>query len=321
MTQPEEGAPAPEQSKKDEAAGEQEGVAAAAPLDTPIETPATDENESAPAEEESGGGEDSGEESGEERGDHRGPVAVPRLSRKIYLKGTISCLSGLHIGGSGGSLDIGGADHPVQRNRLTREPYIPGSSLKGKVRFLLERSEGLQLPDRRHRGRNDVPDTGPIARLFGTKAGGGGATVTRLIVRDAALANGEALRRSPDLDLPYTEVKTELSIDRISAGSAPRQIERVPAGAKFTYEMVISVYEGDDAAELLTTLFNGLVLLADDYLGGYGSRGSGQVAVTVDGVLSRDKAELLSSAPAQPFAVEIPAALQPASAAGVAAQA
>ncbi|HTL53307.1 MAG TPA: type III-A CRISPR-associated RAMP protein Csm3 [Planctomycetota bacterium] len=298
--------------KKDEGTppADQEGVAAAAPLDTPTDGPAAeggseDQETTAGREEES---EETASEQ-EERND-RGPVSVPKLDRKVYLKGTITCLSGLHIGGSGGSLDIGGADHPVQRNRLTREPYIPGSSLKGKIRFLVERAEGVLPADRRHRSRNDPPDHSPITRLFGTKAGGGGATVTRLIVRDAALANAEMLRKSPDLDLPYTEVKTELSIDRITAGSAPRQLERVPAGAKFTYEMVVSLYEGDDAPELLKVLFNGLVLLADDYLGGYGSRGSGQVAVTVDGVTSRDKAGLLSSTPAAPYAVEIPAALQ-----------
>lgn len=291
-----------------ETPADQEGVAAAAPLDTPTDlAPAGEDND------QSAGREEEGEESSEqheERNDRGGPVSVPKLERKIYLHGSITCLSGLHIGGSGGSLDLGGADHPVQRNRLTREPYIPGSSLKGKMRFLLERAEGVQLAERRHRSRNDPPDNSPISRLFGTKAGGGGATVTRLIVRDAGLTNAEMLRKSPDLDLPYTEVKTELSIDRITAGSAPRQIERVPAGAKFGYDMVLSIYEGDDSAELLKTVFYGLILLGDDYLGGYGSRGSGQVAVTVDGVTSRDKAGLLGSAPAAPYAVEIPAALQ-----------
>lgn len=65
-----------------------------------------------------------------------------KLTRKIKIEGRIIALSGLHIGGSNTGMSIGGADATVVRNPLTNEPYIPGSSLKGKMRSLLERLEG-----------------------------------------------------------------------------------------------------------------------------------------------------------------------------------
>jgi CRISPR-associated protein Csm3 len=57
----------------------------------------------------------------------------------------------------------------------------------------------------------------------------------------------------------------------------PRQLERVPAGAKFNFEMVLNIFEDDKEVELVSDLFSGMQLLQNDYIGGAGSRGSGQV--------------------------------------------
>jgi CRISPR-associated protein Csm3 len=89
-------------------------------------------------------------------------------------------------------------------------------------------------------------------------------------------------------------VKTEVSIDRVTSAANPRQMERVPAGSVFSNRksdgaenagadvIVYSVYQGDDCnavrdVERMETLFTGMQLLEDDYLGGLGSRGSGKV--------------------------------------------
>ena len=65
-----------------------------------------------------------------------------QLVKKIKISGLITAKTGLHIGGSNIGMSIGGADATVVRNPLSNEPYIPGSSLKGKMRSLLEKAYG-----------------------------------------------------------------------------------------------------------------------------------------------------------------------------------
>ena len=64
------------------------------------------------------------------------------LERIYRLDFEIELLTGLHIGGSTDTFDIGGADSTVIKNPLTHEPYIPGSSIKGKLRSLLTQKYG-----------------------------------------------------------------------------------------------------------------------------------------------------------------------------------
>src|SRR3989304_7996305 len=68
-----------------------------------------------------------------------------KLSKIKELKGTIVLKSGLHIGSGNMEMHIGGTDSPVIKHPHTLEPYIPGSSLKGKVRSLLEMESGLMI--------------------------------------------------------------------------------------------------------------------------------------------------------------------------------
>lgn len=223
-----------------------------------------------------------------------------QLQGKIFIRGEIEAITGLHIGGSAGELDIGGVDNPVIRNPLTREPYIPGSSLRGKMRSLLDRH--LDRPLNKHIRRNspqvrvhecdrlDDYKACPVCQVFGVAPSGnmGDTTPTRLIVRDALLTSETRKRFDEiDTDMPYTELKTEVAIDRITSAATPRSTERVPAEATFgPLEMVHSLYTlGTDAEGSLdreVTLFDsvltGMELLEDDYLGGSGSRGSGKIA-------------------------------------------
>ncbi len=74
-------------------------------------------------------------------------------------------------------------------------------------------------------------------------------------------------------------MKFENSIKRVE-GTAdnPRQVERVPAGAKFNVEIVVNVWDNDvDGRKSIEMLERGIKALVNDYLGGNGSRGYGQV--------------------------------------------
>lgn len=108
---------------------------------------------------------------------------------------------------------------------------------------------------------------------------------SRLIFRDSYL-NGESAQKLADskfTDYPYSEVKFENTIDRIKGkADNPRKFERVPAGAFFDFEIILNVWEGEDENSLEKLLREGITLLNNDYLGGCGSRGYGQVEITLD---------------------------------------
>lgn len=197
-----------------------------------------------------------------------------RLVKKILYTGTIELKTGLHIGGTNAALNIGGPDKFVVRNPLNNIPYIPGSSLKGKMRALVEIANGCVDVDRGKVGPSKDPNS-VSGKLFGVATGSDNNRPSRLIVRDADL-DVDACDFS-NTDLPYTESKTEVAIDRVTAKANPRTFERVPAGAKFKLNMVLNVFEGEDEKELKKTLKQAIELLQDDYLGGHGSRGYGQI--------------------------------------------
>jgi CRISPR-associated protein Csm3 len=216
---------------------------------------------------------------------------------KLLIEGELICETGLHIGAGKGTLEIGGADNPVVKDAFGK-PYIPGSSLRGRLRSLLEQALGFVNPKQlvyvsRRKGQevrihaSDEPGD-EISLLFGRAPGRvervegdvlNQATITpaRLTVYDAALQIDSitaAMRESLDDEL--TEVKSEAAIDRLTSQSQARTLERVPAGASFRVKLILDVLCPEDK-ELVATLVQGLSLLEDDALGGGGSRGSGRV--------------------------------------------
>lgn len=221
-----------------------------------------------------------------------------RLIGKLILEADLRCETGLHIGAGKGSLEIGGADNPVVKDAFGR-PYVPGSSLRGKLRSLLEQAGGLAVPSElvylsKRKGQevrihqSDRPDDeicllfgrspGRVERVDGEVMDGTVATPARLAVYDAPLdlaSITDSMRENLDDEL--TEVKSENAIDRITAQANPRTLERVPAGARFRVRMVLDILCEEDKA-LLPRLAEGLRLLEDDSLGGGGSRGSGRVS-------------------------------------------
>lgn len=226
-------------------------------------------------------------------------TASIQLQGKIFLQGTIRAVTGLHIGGNSDDLEIGGIDNPIIRNAFNRQPYIPGSSLRGKMRGLLDRHFNNTLNKRVGRDvyvhecetPNDY-NVCPVCQVFGVapiRQLSGETMPTRLIVRDTFLSDDslEVLNRA-DTDTDFTEIKTEVAIDRITSAATPRQQERVLAGTTFgPFQMIQSFYTQDQSnpnaqleneIQLFDTVLKGMELLADDYLGGSGSRGSGQIA-------------------------------------------
>lgn len=201
------------------------------------------------------------------------------LVKKIKYTAKIKLLSNLHIGGTNTSMAIGGVDKFVVRNPIDQKPYIPGSSLKGKMRSLFELATGTYKAIERDQGYNYGPSTNrndKSGSLFGTSASNVGQP-SRLIVRDAPMTDGQEDKLSRT-DLYLTESKTEVSIDRIKASANPRTNEVVPRGVLFDFEAVLNIFSGDDEATLCQSFETAKRLLEDDYLGGNGSRGYGHIA-------------------------------------------
>ena len=216
-----------------------------------------------------------------------------KLSKKIIYTGVITLKTGLHIGGTNAALNIGGPDKFVVRNPINNIPYIPGSSLKGKMRALIEiKTPCAGLSDNRgFIGASKDPDS-KSGYLFGVSADNENREsvryASRLIVRDAELITDIdpelGVNEKTDFsntDLPYTESKTEVAIDRVTAKANPRTFERVPAGAKFRLNLVLNIFENDNETQLRKTLEQAIQLLHDDYLGGNGSRGYGQLLIDI----------------------------------------
>jgi CRISPR-associated protein Csm3 len=232
------------------------------------------------------------------------------LLKKVIIKGKIKAETGLAIGGSNTAMGIGGVDKGVIRNLVTNQPYIPGSSLKGKMRSLLEMTYG-EIGEKtmgvvKNGATND--DNHKAARLFGTASGNdyvdreknrGYQHASRVIVRDAYLSEKQSGDKKIDdffkqTDLLYTEVKTEVVIDRITSKAMPRQMERVPAGAQFDFEIVLNIFGDENEAQLMKDVFASLQLVQNDYIGGSGSRGSGQVSFNIESVKERSNEFYLS---------------------------
>lgn len=202
----------------------------------------------------------------------------------IIVNCEIEVLSGLHIGAGKETLEIGGLDNAVIKNPKTNAPYIPGSSLKGKMRFLTEWRLDRVKDEKVHSCKE--PNC-PICRIFGTleKADGPRGT-TRLVIRDAAII-GEF---NPETML---EIKYSTAIDRMSGtakGGSLRNQERVVPGVKFSFEMIYRVFDLGDRGESDLNNFKivaeSMQHLENDTLGGSGSRGCGQIAfrnITVNG--------------------------------------
>jgi len=253
---------------------------------------------------------------------------MAKLTGKIIISGTITATTGLHIGGSKSSLDIGGVDLNVIKTRRG-VPFIPGSSLKGKLRSMLAKTQNSiavskkqlrddkeaehELRDRYGKDYKTDEEVPFIIQLFG-EAGDNEkhSEITRVLVRDAymdAKKFNEDFEVKDPKNVEYADIKWENTIDR-KTGTAkhPRQLERVPAGSAFNVELVYDLYDDvnedykDNNGKVETIGFTKLQkhlwaldtamrLLQDDYIGGHGSRGYGRIEFTTVNVDQRNVGE------------------------------
>jgi len=222
----------------------------------------------------------------------------------ITIDSKLTLITGLHIGGADDGMKIGGVDSPVMKRevfcddngvvgfgnqRKSNEPYIAGSSLKGKIRTLLEHY--FRLVDPLGKGSvvdskssfGDVKYRDLIIKLFGESAGNDGIkgeiNISRAVFRDCFISD-VVRKASLESKIELFESKYENVIDRktgTTIGGGLRQIERVPSAVEFDFNMSIRVFEKDNEELLKNTIILGLKLLELDALGGSGSRGYGRV--------------------------------------------
>lgn len=203
--------------------------------------------------------------------------------KKKKFKCSIKVLTGMHIGAGNDKVQIGGVDSAVIKDPITQLPYIPGSSLKGKIRCLLETEGGYE-------GGTTNEELNKLFGLnneFRTKKGKdieNFETPTRLIFRDFFL-NDDCKTQFSNGQI-NTEFKTEIVIDR-AKGTAEkgglRTIERVPPEMEFEGEILVRYAEDEEEKKTTEVLKKGIELLNNDFLGGSGSRGYGAVFVELKG--------------------------------------
>jgi CRISPR-associated protein Csm3 len=215
-----------------------------------------------------------------------------QLTRIAKITGQIELITGLHIGSGNAEIRIGGTDNPVIKNPITNQPYIPGSSIKGKMRSLLEWRIGVvAATDGKPLGfghiaklpKDQKTSAKTLLQLFGGAPEGANMDEnllseigpSRLSFWDCNLA-AAWLAEVDAKNVPHTEIKMENSIDRIKGvAENPRNTERVPAGARFDFQLSIRVHDDED---LLEPILEGLKMLELSGLGGSGSRGYGKIS-------------------------------------------
>lgn len=221
-----------------------------------------------------------------------------RLRERLIISGTVEAVTPLHIGSGKPELEIGEVDMPILRTP-DGQPYIPGSSLKGRVRSEAERiarERGMEVcnpPDTRAMCGTIKKDKSPeefciCCRIFGTA--GEVSVASKVKFRDA---------------YPLGEVKsvlerTGIAIDRVKgtvAKGALYTIEAVPAGTKFGLEIVADNLSDDE----LKLLFAALKSVEDSALGGSSSRGFGKVKISISEVCRKTAGYYLGEEEEQRF--------------------
>lgn len=204
------------------------------------------------------------------------------FKENFVIKGKLVCETGLHIGGANDAINIGGADSILIRDSVSDLPFIPGSSLKGKLRSLLELNDKKSIQSvLEKKGKSSTDEDSIAVKIFGISSDKKNNLKypTRLIVRDS-FPTEESIKlwEKQEEVVRGSELKWENTIDRITSRANPRSLERIPKGSSFIFEFIFSVYEEDE--NNLMGLFEAMRLLEDNYLGGSGSRGYGKVKFT-----------------------------------------
>ncbi len=228
---------------------------------------------------------------------------------RIYVEipVVVEVRTGLFIGG----LESDVADNPIIKDKYGY-PYIPGSSIKGRIRSILELlngnidpSGGPRNPEKAlNLSNNPSPDElrkvyeDVLARVFGySPKNNRFFGPTRIYIEDFVLEDKEG--KSP---LDFMELKPENQIDRYTGQARnPRIVERIIPGSRFRGRIKIiafDVKEGDklikdaksELKEALELALVGLKRLERLGLGGKISRGYGQIKIRVGKVAGKNVA-------------------------------
>lgn len=197
------------------------------------------------------------------------------IKDKIIITADMTLITGMHIGASNDFSPIGAVDSVVVKDSLTGMPIVPGSSIKGKLRTIIAK---LKSDSNEYFLSNHNNDKKEIKELFGSSADND-IKEAKLQFYDLFLKNADELEKK-NLDLGYTEIKFENTINRATAVANPRQLERVPAGAIFEFRLIYNAIksEKDNIVEDFILISSGIKALQLDYLGGSGTRGYGKVS-------------------------------------------
>lgn len=207
-----------------------------------------------------------------------------RINKFIAITGIIHCETGLRIGGTKeGIVEPGGSENTIIRHPITSLPYIPGSSIKGKMRSLLESdtSSGAQILQD---GRPCKCGVCLVCKVFGSH-GMSNKEITRILVRDCSITpDSEAILRTAQEEkgLNFAEIKSENIINRKTGTAADKGLrtqERVPADTEFNMNITLKLFVGDDEQKMIDFIKKGLDLIQKDYLGSAGSRGYGKIKI------------------------------------------
>lgn len=208
------------------------------------------------------------------------------------ITGVIHLLSGTRVGGSDELLRSGAEDLTAIKDPITTDPYLPGSTIKGRLRSEMEAKDGLANKFEVKNKQGNVVSYGydphgcnkphcPVCVVFGPHMKPNHAHLpSRLICRDAQFI------RDPNRKFEY-EYKTENLIDR-ATGTArhPRKIERVPAGCEFALKLAVQVWDKDDdfvfdgvkgADGLVAVVKEAMRRVQDSGIGSGIKRGNGEI--------------------------------------------
>lgn len=219
-------------------------------------------------------------------------MSTLQLTHIYNITAKITLETGAHIGTGSDIMHIGGIDNAVIKHPYTQQPFIPGSSIKGKLRSLLEWRAGLpgltkgqpvslKLLESEVLNEHQKQQAEQIIKVFGASGDAKSEKLQEIGPTRAAFWDASLTEEWADFiqqnDYAYTEDKTENTIDRISAvAKNPRHTERVPAQTQFTFKMTLKKLCEEDEA-LLNMLIQGLKLLEEEGLGGSVSRGYGKI--------------------------------------------
>jgi len=210
-------------------------------------------------------------------------MVFEKLEERLILKGNLTLKTPLHIGSPKTEIDITQVDLPILRD-TQEQPYIPGSSLKGKVRTEAERiarKEGHPVctpPDTTAMCgslKNSPNDLCICCRIFGT-AGNNVSVASKVRFRDAY----------PREKIDKALVRAGIAMDR-ATGSVARgalyNIEAIPPGASFGFE-VVGENLSPEERKLLKAALSSFV---DSGLGGSASRGMGKIDLKLESATVR----------------------------------